>query len=147
MTSEAIQNNVAVLLIAAIGLFSQASQCATPANSPPVTQAPTIAGYPPRYVQFKTGNMWNFFLLDSRTGRLWQVQFTVSDSGNRIIVPINKEVLAPDGFDGRFTLTLTENMWTGLLLDAKTGHVWQCQFSLEPQNRGCIAIPLSSDAV
>jgi len=31
------------------------------------------------------GNMWTFMLLDQETGRTWQTQFSINDSGRGIV--------------------------------------------------------------
>ena len=91
-----------------------------------------------RFRLFKTQNMWTQLMLDTRTGRLLQVSFTVKDDGARGWLPINDKVLVEDeknAKDGRFTLYPTDNMWTFLLLDQENGRVWQCQYSLEKDGR------------
>jgi hypothetical protein len=93
-----------------------------------------------RYRLFKTGNMWNFLELDTQTGRLWQVQFSVDNDNNRTRTPINTEALATDGKNGRFTLYPTDNMWNFLMLDQDSGRIWQAQFSIDDENRGIFPI-------
>lgn len=80
---------------------------------------------------FRTDNMWNQLLLDTRTGKLWQVSFGITKDTLRAKVPINTTPLASgtEANEGRFTLYPTDNMWTFLLLDQLDGRVWQCQFS------------------
>lgn len=93
-----------------------------------------------RYRLFKTGNMWNFLELDTQTGRLWQVQFSVDNDVNRTRTPINTEALATDGKNGRFTLYPTDNMWNFLMVDQDSGRIWQAQFSIDDENRGIFQI-------
>lgn len=93
------------------------------------------------YRLFKTQNMWNQLLIDTRDGRVWQVAFTIDKDGYRGKVPINSSPLVnPPGTVGRFTLYPTQNLWTYLILDTEEGAVWQCQFSLEKDGR--FIIPL-----
>ena len=84
---------------------------------------------------FKTDNMWTYLLLDTRNGRIWQVNFTVSEEGVRTKIPINLKPLVnnEEAKNGRFTLYPTDNMWNFLLLDQEDGRVWQCQFSLKEE--------------
>src|SRR5436190_17657086 len=42
---------------------------------------------------FKTDNLWNFLLLDTRLGLLYQVQYSVDKKGSRGIFPLNDEPL------------------------------------------------------
>jgi len=83
-----------------------------------------------RYRLFKTENMWNFLELDTQTGRLWQIQFTVDKDSDRVKLPINSNQLAPEGKNGRFTLYPTNNMWNFILVDQDNGRIWQAQFSV-----------------
>lgn len=93
-----------------------------------------------RYRLFKTENIWNFLELDTQTGRLWQIQFSVDNDANRARTPINTESLATDGKNGRFTLYPTSNMWNFLLVDQDSGRIWQVQFSIDDENRGIFPI-------
>jgi uncharacterized protein (DUF2141 family) len=43
---------------------------------------------------FHTENMWNQLLLDTRTGQVWQLAFTVNADGVRARLPINLTSLA-----------------------------------------------------
>ena len=94
-----------------------------------------------RYRLFKTTNIWTSILLDTWTGRMWQVQYSVDDlpAGRWIINSIS---LLPEGtpaIKGRFTLYPTHNMYNFLLLDQEDGRVWQVQWSTEAKSRGIIS--------
>jgi len=95
-----------------------------------------------RYRLFETKNIWTKLLLDTKTGKIWQVTFTVSEKYIRAKVPINdkKIVNEKDGRDGRFTLYPTSNMWNFILLDQENGNVWQCQYSMNENQRFIIPI-------
>ena len=86
--------------------------------------------------------MWNLLILDSRTGRLWQAQYSVSNPPQRAVWPVQLLALATEsGANGRFSLTMTDNMWNFIMLDTDTGAAYQCQFSVESDDkRGCVAI-------
>lgn len=91
-----------------------------------------------RYRLFKTTNMWTFILLDTATGRAWQVQYSVDDAP-AVRAPINEHSLLPDSViekNGRFTLYPTQNMYNFLLLDREDSRIWQLQWSIEPKFRG-----------
>lgn len=89
-----------------------------------------------RYRLFTTNNIWNFIQLDTQTGRIWQVQYSIQDnhSGGTII---NSENLAKHkkAIVGRFTLYPTNNMWNFILLDQVDGDTYQVQWSFEAKNR------------
>ena len=89
------------------------------------------------YRLFKTENMWTMLLLDTRDGRVWQIQYSIEEKAPRIKLPINDIalVLEPEKKIGRFTLYRTENMWTFLLLDQYDGRVFQCQFCIDEDER------------
>ena len=95
----------------------------------------------PVYKLFPTANMWTFIKLNTRTGRMWQVQFDVKDN-NRFEVILSERVLVEkeQEANGRFELYSTTNMWTFLLLDQIDGRTWQVQWSQEPENRGIVPI-------
>lgn len=84
-----------------------------------------------RFKLYKTENTWNLLELDTQTGKVWQLQFSIKDDANRIKMPINIEPLAKDGKPGRFTLYPTRNMYNFVLLDQETGKGWQVQFSTD----------------
>jgi hypothetical protein len=70
-----------------------------------------------RYRLFETTNIWNFILLDTATGRAWQVHYSLDDTpaGRSVI---NEYSLLPKGAiskNGRFTLYPTHNMYTYLI--------------------------------
>jgi hypothetical protein len=96
----------------------------------------------PRFTLYQTSNMFTVLLLYTQTGRIWQAQYTLDEKGFRGAVPLSTEKLA-EGESGRCTLTKTDNLWTFVLTDTENGRLWQCQFSLKDQNRGCIPMDLT----
>lgn len=100
----------------------------------------------PTYKLYPTENIWNFLKLDTRTGRIWQVQFSVDGDKDRFEVVLNSKDLIWDGkyfINGRFELYPTQNMYNFILLDQITGDTYQVQWSLKEENRGIIPIRLS----
>jgi hypothetical protein len=93
-----------------------------------------------RFTLTPTQNVWTSLLLDSSTGRIWQIHFGVSDSAFAGRVPVNEEKLVPPASarHGRFVLQETQNIFTFLLLDQEDGRVWQVQWSNDEENRGII---------
>jgi hypothetical protein len=90
---------------------------------------------------FPTQNMWNFIKLDTRNGKMWQVQYSMKKDSRfethlnlRSLVHKEKEVI------NRFTLYSTQNIYTFILLDQIDGKAWQVQWSIEPENRAVIPI-------
>lgn len=94
-----------------------------------------------RFKLYRTENNWTLLLLDTRDGRIWQLQYAVNDD-NRGSIPLSM-VRHADGPSERFELVPTKNLWNFILLDQIDGRTWQCQFSVGPQpdsNRGCTAV-------
>jgi hypothetical protein len=94
-----------------------------------------------KYRLYPTQNMWTFIKLNTRNGKMWQIQFDVEDNKRfetylNILPLVAKEREVND----RFTLYPTQNMWTFILLDQYNGKTWQVQWSIEPENRGVVPI-------
>ena len=115
-------------------------------------EALRIKTSPPQQVEvafrlFETQNMWNFLLLDTRNGKVWQVQYSVNKNHRAAYFPINELKLPMPNKSahrlGRFTLHPTDNMWNFILVDQDEGYVYQCQFSVDSiaANRFVKAIP------
>ena len=75
---------------------------------------------------FPTQNMWTFIKLDTRNGRMWQVQYH-TDEKLRFESNLNILSLVPTDKEenGRFTLYATQNIYSFLLLDQIDGKTWQ----------------------
>ena len=86
---------------------------------------------------FPTQNYWTFIKLDTRSGKMWQVHFTIKDDGGQGELLLNSLSLVSKEkeVNGRFTLYPTENMYNFLLLDQIEGDVYQVQWSMEAKNR------------
>lgn len=98
----------------------------------------------PKFQLFKTQNMWTFLKLDTETGQIWQVQYSVKGDDYRFETPLDLKKRVSEYDDepicGRFTLYATDNMYNFILLDQIDGRCWQVQWSTEPSNRGVIRI-------
>lgn len=93
------------------------------------------------YQLFPTDNFWTFLKLDTRNGKIWQVQFDVQGN-NRGETSLNSLSLVTDEnqSNGRFTLYPTKNTYNFMLLDQIDGKVYQVQWSQEEKNR--IVVPI-----
>lgn len=93
------------------------------------------------YKLYPTSNMWTFIKLDTRNGKMWQVQFSIKGDDYRFESPLNLTPLISDGDEpGRFELYPTQNMYNFILLDGIDGKTWQVQWSTEPDNQAIIPI-------
>jgi hypothetical protein len=85
--------------------------------------------------------MWTFLKLDTRTGKVWQVQYSVnSDSYGEVVVSDRDLTFGSNDKAGRFELYPTQNMYNFILLDKKEGTVVQIQWSMNADNRGLVHI-------
>ena len=57
--------------------------CSTPEDKPKKQNNAA-----PAFQLFPTTNMWTFIKLDTRNGRMWQVQWAI-DADQRLVIPIN----------------------------------------------------------
>ena len=97
----------------------------------------------PRYKLYKTDNIYNFIKLDTATGRLWQVQYGMNKSADRMEVVIDDTSLLWDDTDlraGRYELYPTNNTYTFILLDTERGYSYQVQWNTDPEKRFRIRI-------
>lgn len=100
------------------------------------SQSPTA-----QYRLFRTNNIWTFIKLDTVTGKMWQLYFSLEDEGGTVV--LNEQDLASgkQKTPGRFTLYPTSNIWTFILIDQIDGNTWQVQWSQERKNR--LVIPIN----
>lgn len=101
----------------------------------------------PRFRVYKTENIFTTLLLDTRTGRLWQAQYSLDEKHFEGTTPISTELHAsPNDPNGRFALTKTHNMWTYILTDTKTGALWHCQFAIKDnESKFCTSLSFSKE--
>lgn len=93
------------------------------------------------YKLFPTVNMWTFLKLDTRNGRIWQVQWALKEEQRFEIVLSGTPLVSTDeNTNGRFTLYPTTNNYNFILLDQISGKTWQVQWSQESANRGILPI-------
>lgn len=96
----------------------------------------------PRYKMYQTENIHILLKLDTATGKVWMVQYSLGDNTG-MVVPVDDSSLLIPGIKevaGRFELYPTKNMYNFILLDTKYGNTYQVQWSLEIMNR--VRIPI-----
>ncbi len=99
----------------------------------------------PCYKLYPTENTWTFLELETFSGKIWQVQYSVKGPEYRFKSVLNPDSLLSvydtDGaFAGRFELYKTQNMYNFILLDTATGSTWQVQWSTDPNERAVLRI-------
>ncbi len=87
------------------------------------------------YRLYKTENMYNFIKLDTRTGQMELVQWSVK--GNRMSYQLSDRILVSyeEQIPGRFTLYATTNIYQFVLLDQIDGRTWQVQWGIDKDFR------------
>lgn len=96
-----------------------------------------------RYLLFRTANYHIFIKLDTRTGRMWLVQFSTEKLSDSFEVTLSSTNLVQTGDteeNGRFYLYPTPNIYTFILVDQISGPTYQVQWSTEPANMGVYPI-------
>jgi hypothetical protein len=119
---------ICIFMFCCYGLFGQSS------ISEP-SQSPTA-----QYRLFRTNNRWTFIKLDTVTGKMWQLHYSLESEGGTVV--LNEQDLASgkQKTSGRFTLYPTTNMWTFILIDQIEGSTWQVQWSMDGSNRFILPI-------
>lgn len=87
-----------------------------------------------RYKIYKTENLYNMLKLDTATGRIEQVQWSLDDNKEFTII-LNSQILSYTGKIGTFELYPTNNMYQFVLLDTTDGRVWHVQWGTESKKR------------
>lgn len=86
-----------------------------------------------RYKIYPTENIYNVLKLDTRTGRIEQVQWSL-DPDNEGSVIINNEDLSWSS-GSLFELYPTQNMFQFLMLDKSNGRTWHIQWGMDNKDR------------
>ena len=89
----------------------------------------------PRYKMYQTENVYNLLKLDTRRGKVWQVQYRMGDTESQVVsLNLFGIVSEDEGWDGRFELYPTKNMYTFIMLDTGTGDTYHVQWSTKGYN-------------
>lgn len=91
-----------------------------------------------KFLLFPTQNYYIFLKLNTRTGEVYMVQYSMEeDKRGDIKIDSWQYPLAKDKeqINGRFFLYPTTNMYNFLLLDQIDGRVWQVQWHFEKEKR------------
>lgn len=89
-----------------------------------------------RYKLYQTDNIYTFLELDTKTGRIKQVQWSL-ESDNEGSVSINSDDLTFGyGYgSGSFELYPTKNIYQFILIDKTDGRKWHVQWGMESIQR------------
>ena len=87
-----------------------------------------------RYKLYPTFNMWTFLKLDTQTGKVSMLQFSVESEKNEceLFVGAPLEVyIGDDVVNGRYEIYPTTNIWTFIMIDQINGNTYHIQWSNE----------------
>jgi hypothetical protein len=88
------------------------------------------------YRLFSTRNMYTFIKLNTRNGKMWQVQWGMESSYQyQTILSDIPRVNKDEEKNGRFFLYPTTNIYNFILLDQIDGRTWQVQWSTKANDR------------
>jgi hypothetical protein len=89
-----------------------------------------------RYKLYPTDNMYTFLRLDTKTGMIDKIQWSL-DTNKEFIVSINSTDLTyGNGYgSGTFELYPTQNMYQFLLIDKTDGRTWHVQWGMNSSER------------
>ena len=127
------------IIIAYLAIFGLMISCTGNSQTEQKPKNQTLTGIctTDTFELYETQNMWTFIKLNTTTGEIWQVQYTLSDdhpsletvlNDRPLIVTTNPNEKSP----GRFSLYPTKNLYNYILLYQMDGRVWQVQWGFEP---------------
>lgn len=90
--------------------------------------------YANRYKMYRTENIYNLLKLDTQTGKIEQVQWSL-DYNKEFTSTINSQDLSWETGMNSFELYPTQNMYQFVLLDKATGRTWHVQWGLQDKKR------------
>ena len=120
-------------LITLFFLFSATISFAQSTSEAPIQNISTDSAV--NYRLFSTRNMYTFIKLDTRNGKMSQVQWSTKGNDYRFestlsdISRVNKD----EEKNGRFFLYPTTNIYTFIMLDQIDGRAWQVQWGKEEE--------------
>ena len=123
-----ITKNIITSLLLVLITFSSAISFAQSTSQAPIQNISTDSNVVFRL--FSTRNIHTFIKLDTRNGKMWQVQWD-TDSGYRFeteLSEISRLDINEVEKNGRFFLYPTENIYNFILLDQIDGRAWQVQW-------------------
>ena len=97
----------------------------------------TIPNKDAKFLLFPTKNIYNFLKLNTRTGEVSIVQYSLDGKEGEVKIQSHYYPLVSkeEQSNGRFYLYPTTNIFNFLLMDQIDGRVWQVQWNFEEKNR------------
>jgi hypothetical protein len=122
----------AIIILSTISAFAQSTSVA------PIQNISTDSAVV--YRLFSTKNLYTFIRLDTRNGKMWQVQWSIGDDTFQVPLSLTPHVSSKEEKNGRFFLYPTTNIYNFMLLDQIDGRVWQVQWNTDAKNR--LVVPI-----
>jgi len=95
----------------------------------------------PRFKIYPTDNIHILLKLDTKRGKVWMVQYGVgSTTPAEISIKYSYMVSDDEGWNGRFELYPTKNMYNFIMVDNYDGETFQVQWDTDPDYRGIRSI-------
>ena len=89
-----------------------------------------------RYKLYPTENIYTFLQLDTKTGRIEQVQWSLDEDNEGSVIINNEDLTYGYGYgSGSFELYPTQNLYQFILLDKTTGRKWHVQWGMDYKKR------------
>lgn len=90
-----------------------------------------------RYKLYPTENIYTFLKLNTETGQIWQLQWSMEEEreGEVIINASNLKYSFDSGGTGSFELYPTKNMYTFILIEKDYGRKWHVQWGMDTKYR------------
>ena len=121
---------ILALFFSCIAIYTQANKQGITTET--ITETITETS---RYKLYQTEATYVLLKLDTQTGKIWLVQWSLEDNRGEWIANELSLVTEVDGFvNGRFGLQPTKNIYNYILFDKIDGRVWQFQWGFEPEN-------------
>lgn len=96
-----------------------------------------------RYKIYPTENMYNLLRLDTKTGKIVQIQWSLEDSNEGYTTINSMDLTNGTSYgSGTFELYPTKNMYQFILLNKVDGRAWHVQWGLEYGKRWIRQIPM-----
>ena len=121
-----------IIILSTISAFAQSTSVAPVQN---ISTDSTVV-----YRLFSTKNLYTFIKLDTRNGKMWQVQWSTGDDTFQVPLSLTSLVSSEEEKKGRFFLYPTTNIYNFILLDQIDGRVWQVQWNTEAKDR--LVVPI-----
>ena len=123
-----------IILAAGMMVFLPACKGTTEKDAQQEAQTVKVEDETGRYQLYPTFNRWTFLKLDTKEGKITQVQYSL-DEENEFETFLGAVTLDGKEEIGRYELYPTQNNWTFIMLDKVKGISYHVQWNQEPSQR------------